>query len=455
MDEIKKTAIFAAAAVVLAVIAFLASPSRITPEIFLDQGELFFPDFTDPNAAQTLEVLEYDEATGSARPFKVTFEKGRWVIPSHHNHPADAKDRLAQTAAAIIELRKEDFRTDNVADHENLGVVDPLDETASGLKGRGKRVTFKDENDNILADLIIGNQVPDKAGYRFVRKPNQKRVYAVHMNMEVSNNFTDWIDTDLMQVERSKIDRITILDYSIDERTRRINEREHLVLTHQDTAWTANKIKSSEKVDKTKINSLLSAIDDLSIVGVRPKPVGLSRDLKKITSGEKKLSTEEVLSLQSKGFFFTGEGELKSNEGEIIVHTSEGIVYTLRFGEVLYGTGLAVTAGLETEEGQPETSAAENRYLFITTDFDPSVYKEPTKPSSTDFLKKSDSLLTDFDREQKKLYEEHQNWATRLEKSRLESELLNARFAEWYYVISSESFDKLNLSRTDLVISKE
>lgn len=453
MDENKKTLILAGAAVILAILALLVSPGRITPEDFLDQGEEFFPEFINPNTAQTLEVIEYDDATGAARPFKVTFEKGRWIIPSHHNYPADAKNRLAQTAAGVIELRKDDFRTDNVSDHEVLGVIDPLDETATGMKGRGKRVTFKDENNNLLADLIIGDEVPDKSGYHFVRKPNQKRVYAVKMDFEVSNRFSDWIDTDLLQVDKNKIDRVTLHDYSINERTRRVEERDKLTLTKKDTLWSANKMKSSEKVDKANINSLLSAIDQLSIVGVRPKPEGLLRNLKLVSTGSKKLRNDELLSLQSKGFYITGEGELKSNEGEMVAHTSDGVVYTLRFGEVLYGTGLAVTAGTDADSSYDQSAVAENRYLFITTDFDASAYKEPPQPTNTDFLKKADSLLTDFDKEQKKIYDEHQKWEQDIEQARLQSEVLNARFADWYYVISAENFEKLNLSRPDLVVN--
>ena len=100
MDETKKTLTFVAVAVVLAILAFIAAPSKFTPEAFLDQGEPFFPEFVDPNTATTLEVIDYDEATGSAHPFKVTYENGEWTIPSHHGYPADGKDRLAQTAAS-------------------------------------------------------------------------------------------------------------------------------------------------------------------------------------------------------------------------------------------------------------------------------------------------------------------------------------------------------------------
>jgi hypothetical protein len=49
MSETKKTIYFAAAAMVLALVAFIMAPQRLTPDAFLDQGEAFFPEFTDPN----------------------------------------------------------------------------------------------------------------------------------------------------------------------------------------------------------------------------------------------------------------------------------------------------------------------------------------------------------------------------------------------------------------------
>ena len=130
------TLIFAVVAIALLLLAFATSSGTRTPDEFFDLGEEFFPEFEDPNSATTLEVVEYEEDTGAARPFKVTFEKGIWTIPSHHNYPADGKDRLAQTAARLIGLKKEGFRSGNVADHEAFGVVDPLDETSTSLSGR-------------------------------------------------------------------------------------------------------------------------------------------------------------------------------------------------------------------------------------------------------------------------------------------------------------------------------
>ena len=120
-----------------------------------------------------------------------------------------ARDRLAAAAADVISIVKDDFRSDNVADHEALGVIDPLDETAASLQGRGTRVTFRGTNQEVLADLIVGNGPLDRPGFRFVRVPGQKRVYASRFEAEISTRFEDWIETNLLEVGRgtSRADR--------------------------------------------------------------------------------------------------------------------------------------------------------------------------------------------------------------------------------------------------------
>jgi len=438
MKETKKTVLFAGVAIVLAALALIFAPKRITPNAFLDQGEPLFPEFTDPNEAITLEVIEFDEVTGSAKPFKVTFKEGRWTIPSHHNYPADGKDRLARTAAGVIDIKKDDFRSDNLSDHEVCGVIDPCDETA-GLTGRGQRVTVKGNNEKVLADLIIGQPVENREGFRFIRVPGQKRVYASRIDIDISTEFKDWIEADLLQVDKNKINRVDLRDYSINERTMSVEQRDDLELSLKDGVWKADRMKSNQQVDSAKMQDLLATLDDLTIVGVRPKPEGLSASLKK-ESNERNVSQSDILSLQNKGFYFTRDGQLLSNEGELKVQTKDGVNYTLCFGEVVYGSGLAVTAGVDEDRGEGKSSAAQNRYLFVTTEFNEKAFPEPKKPANTDFLKKPDTAWTDEDRANK---------ALRL------SEELNSRFADWYYVISDDSFEKLHLKRRDLVVKKE
>ena len=172
-------------------------------------------------------MVAFDEATASARPFRVTNQDGIWTIPSHNDYPADGADRLARTAAGVIGITRDDFRSDNVADHEALGVLDPLDEAATGLTGRGTRVTLRGDNDVALADFIIGHELEDRPGFRFVRLPDQKRVYAARMEIDLSTSFADWIEKDLLLVERTDIDQVVLYDYSIDERNAEYQRPRH------------------------------------------------------------------------------------------------------------------------------------------------------------------------------------------------------------------------------------
>lgn len=448
-SDLKLTKTLAGAAALLAIVTLATAPRNVTPSTFLDQGEPFFPAFKDPNEATTLEVVEFDADTAAARPFKVTNDHGHWTIPSHHNYPADGKDRLAKTAAGIITIKKDEFRSDNVVDQEALGVIDPLDEKATTLRGRGKRVTVKGENGKVLADLIIGNPVEGREGFHFVRVPDQKRIYAAKIDVDISTKFADWIEKDLLQVDQSKIDRVVIEDYSIDERTLMVDVRDTVELDKNDGKWTANKMRPNQEVDTTKMNDLLREVDQLQIVGVRPKPEGITERLSGLT-----VSREDMLSLQSRGYYLTRDGNLMSNEGELRVHTNDGVLYTLRFGEILYGKGEAISAGGEST-GDESSGPGENRYLFISAEFDPSVFVAPPKPANTAFEGKEESKMTEEDKNNKKLADAYKAYEDKVKAAKEKADGLAKRFTPWYYVISASSFDKIHVNRGALLKTKE
>ena len=453
MHELDKTAAWAAAAVVCAMFTVATVPSGVTPDAFFDLGEPFFPDFTDPNIATTLEIVEFDEETGAVSPFQVTFTDGRWTIPSHHNYPADGEDRLARTAAGVIDIVKDDVRSDNVADHESLGVIDPLDDTTTTLAGRGQRVTLRNANDRVLADFIVGAEVESRPGFRFVRIPDQKRVYAARMDVDLSTRFADWIETDLLEVSQADIDRLVLADYSIDERTQTIDERDTVTLTRVDGTWHGDdRIPEDRELDTERVNTLLRDISGLSIVGVRPKPAGVTHQLDRTTAGLT-IAPADLLSLQSRGYYFTRDGRLRSNEGEVQVRTIEGIVYTLRFGEVLYGSGETVSAGSDSSD-DAETGPGENRYLFITAEFDRDQFPEPPTPDDTEFEEKDEDEWTDAGRASKERQDAHDEWLQRIRDGEERAATLEERFGAWYYVISSESFDAVSPVREELTREK-
>jgi hypothetical protein len=417
MTEKRRTIYYAGVALLLAGLAFATAPRQKMPEAFFDQGEQFFPDFTDPNTARSLEVVDFDEATGAAVPFKVTFENGRWTIPSHHGYPADGKDRLAKTAAGLIGITKDDFRTDNTTDHEAAGVIDPMDTSVQTLKGRGRRVTIKGENNKVLADLIIGKAFEGREGFHLVRVPGQKRVYGSRINLDISTQFKDWIEADLTMIEKDEIDLVELRDYSIDEQTGRLDQRDNVVLKRDGENWSMAGVPGGKEVDTYKVNNLVQAVDQLTIEGVRPKPEGLTSSLQR-ASGGIRITESDMISLQQHGYYFARDGRLVSNEGELQVHTKDGVMYTLRFGEVAFGQGTALSAGDSVQTRAPGQTG-ENRYLMISASIDPKLTDAKAKEAAQ---KRVDDL--------------------------------NGRFAKWYYVISSSSFDSVHLKRKDLLRDK-
>ncbi len=448
--ELRRTQTIAGAALLLTVLAAVSAPRNPEPSDFVDLGERFFPSFEDPEEAMSLEIIEFDEATAEAIPFRVQNENGIWTIPSHHDYPADGQDRLAQTAAGIMLLEKDDFRSENVADHPALGVVDPLDEGAVSLIGRGRRVTVKASGDRVLADLVIGREVPDREGSYFVRVPGQKRVYVSQLGVDISAQFGDWIERDLLLMDRDRVDEAVLEDYTINERTLQVDRRGRLALSKADGDWMAEGLGSSEEVDSFVVTEILRAADELEIVGVRPKPEGIAATLTGDAAG---VSNADILSLQSRGYYLTQGGSLLSNEGEVRLETDEGIRYTLRFGEVVYGRDEDVSAGSEAEDTVDAASSgpAENRYLFVTAEFRPERFPEPPRPANRDYLDKPSDELTDADRENRDLARNWDRWEDDVEKGRELEETLTRRFADWYYVISQDSFENIRKTRDDVV----
>ena len=412
MNELQKTAVFCVTAAVLSLAAIVVDPGNVTPDIFDDQGELFFPTFTDPQAPRAIEIVDYDEETATARPLKVEFQDNKWVIPSHNAYPADAEERLARTAAALMELRKDITISERVDDHSEYGVINPLDREATTLAGRGKRVTLRGENDTVLADFVVGKEVEGKAGYRYLRVPSQRRTYAVKTDADISAEFADWIETDLLKIDIADIRKISINSYSINERRGTIENQERNTLTKRDDKW---RMSGGSTPKKDKIDALTKALDDLRIVDVQSKPPNLTQDLK--TKEGIRMSMDSVMSLRQKGFFITPRGQLFSNEGEIIVETANGIEYTLRFGEIASGAR-ASDAEASAKDGDAEQ---ERRYLFVTVN-----HSTARAKSYTEDGKEPDKKGEELARE------------------------LRNRFADWYYVISGSDFSNLRPRRRDL-----
>lgn len=473
MNERNKTLVFVAVALALMTTAVVATmPRGGTAAAFFDQGEPFFPKFTDPTSATSLEVIDFDESTAEARVFKVMLKNGQWVIPSHHDYPADAKDRLARTAAGVIDLTKDVIVSDSPDQYEAFGVIDPLDKKTASLKGRGKRVTLKDRSGEVLADFLIGKEVPGRSGQRYVRVPdsNQKRVYAVNVNVDLSTRFADWIETNLLKLDSSTMRKVVFDNHKVDPEQGIVQRGDVFSIERKGSTapWTMDGLTDDQEVDSDKVSTLSTALGDLRIVGVRTKPDSLKKALKSAATQGISLTPEARVSLQNRGFYLTRNGQLLSNQGDVIVMTDAGVVYTLRFGEVTFASGEALSAGLEDsaasesntkEEQKPDT--VESRFLFVTAAFEPDLIPNPpAKADDSGELPVDPFQRTPEERAAKDKERNEQAEKDRIAHDRKVTEgkkkagELTDRFADWYYVVPGDAFRSIELDRAALTRTK-
>ncbi|MBI1349020.1 DUF4340 domain-containing protein [bacterium] len=505
MQESQRTLAFVGIATASLVVALFAAPSAPKPPATFDQvGEEFFPNFTDPAEAKTLQVIAYDSEKAESRLFGVEFKDGLWRIPSRHNYPADGKDRLAKCAASIMGLKRESLAGQRPAEHPEFEVVDPLDESSESLK-RGQRITLKDANGDALADYIIGKQVPNRAGYYYIRRADENATYIAKIQLDLSTKFADWIEPDLLKVDSFKLVGIEIDNYSIDYEKEAIVSRDRSFLSRKNGSdpWKLEGLdEAKEELNQDEIRKLVDGLDNMKIVGVRPKPPSLSRDLK---LGEGLQLDPLVRSdLGQKGFMFArtqgGGMQLVSKEGEVVAKTDQGVVYALYFGEVFSGTEEEIEFGFakdsaegekkdETPDAEPAADGKQkSRYLFVTVQFDdklipgkptePLMPEEPKAPADVPAASTegpADALISENAGPQAEYARQKAMYETAVAgydsaKAKYEAELkafeekvtdgeeqvkeLNARFADWFYVISAGSFENLRQGRETLVKPK-
>jgi len=258
----------------------------------------------------------------------------------------------------------------------------------------------------------------------------------------------------LLGVERDDVKRTVLNEYQIDERTGGVRRRgEFIVDRVQRDEWTANDVPAGMEVDDVQMNLLIGGIMGLEIVGVRPKPEGLSGNLRQAFQ-ERTITNVDLQTMRSRGFYPTQAGDMLSNEGELLVRTEEAVLYTLRFGEILYGSGNAVAVGDESSDDQ-DAGVGENRYVLITADFDSSGLTEPPRPSNRDFENKAEEQWTDADREYKEQADLVAQWERRTETGQRRAAELATRFAKWYYVISAGTYDRVHKTREELLTEIE
>jgi len=393
MNEFAKTGAALGVAAVLSVLAISVKPGEARLALFDDQGQDFFPQFTDGNAIAELELMAFRSESSSIYAFVVKRDdKQVWTIPSHGNYPADANEQMGKAAAMLIGLKKDSVVGDSKGRHAEYDLIDPLAEGVE-TEGRGKRLKLKDSAGNVLADLIIGKEVENKQGVYYVRLPDQKRIYKTKLAGSLSTQFADWIETDLLKAQAFNIQKVTFDNYAVDAERGQIVPGEKLVIAKN----TENKFvltgldAAKEETNEERANEVGTTLGDIKIVGVRPKPEGLTARLERANGFEAQILGQQ---LRAKGYFMGRGGKMFSNEGDLLFETKSGVRYTLRFGAYVAGEGDEVTAGLGSDKPSEDAAKDSNsRYLMVTVEFVEGLIAKPlaARLSDEELAKRKDA----------------------------------------------------------------
>ncbi len=147
--------------------------------------------------------------------------------------------------------------------------------------------------------------------------------------------------------------------------------------------------------------------------------------------------------------------------------TEDGVIYLLRFGNVTFARGEALSAGGKDEaeppaEGSPEPrpeGAVESRYLFVDAEFNPELVAkpEPPRPWATGELPEDVFARSAAEAESQKTQREalarreQEDYEKKLEAGRKRAQELRDRFAAWYYVVPGDAYRKVILDRSRLI----
>ena len=390
MNTTTRTLVYVGSAAALAVIALVTSMSPSDQDIdgFSDVGTALFQGFEDPADAETLEVVAWDYDAETPLIFGVSkTDDDNWVITSHNDYPTEAADRLAKTATSMIGIERSAVQSRDKEDWSKFGVLDPSAEDAGEYAASedsdkddegegsededeedkpdpfGTRITLRDGSSNALVDLIVGNEVPDRDGYRYVREPDNQTTYISKMSVDLSAKFVDWIEPDLLKVQQNQIVRIKVDGYSIDETQEAIVAGDVVEFEKEDLksagSWQLVGLnEETEEFDNSAVSAIARNLQGLKIVGVRKKRPGINPDLTvdtKVVRSQLDMIQLQA-EMQNQGFFIVpdrnseNQARLASNEGELLAGTDEGVLYTLYFGEVARGSAREIEVGLSSDD---------------------------------------------------------------------------------------------------------
>jgi hypothetical protein len=187
-------------AVILAAIALWQRAATGLPAF---EQQRMFPSLRESmNGVTTIQIETKDVSFNVVRK-----EEGRWIVPDKANYPADFA-AIRKTILGLADLNLVERRTARADWHDKLGLRLPK----SG--GSGTLLTLKDAKGEVLASLIIGENVEGaSAGGQqavYVRRPTDPQTYVARGNVSPPTGQAQWLDKAFIDLARDRVKTVAM-----------------------------------------------------------------------------------------------------------------------------------------------------------------------------------------------------------------------------------------------------
>lgn len=314
-----------------------------------DSGPSFTPQPVVPGLSDTINnVGEVMIETRDGSFHAKRTEDGNWVIPERSNFPANIQ-MVRSASVGMAELQAIEPRTAQPELLNRLGLGAPED------GGDAVRVVVYNRDGDVMGDILVGNEqgIPDPEGLGrfYVRRTGENQAWLARGSMTVQRNASDWLDKDIISVNRDDIRATTFTP-----------------------AMGPSYTLSRENEDATNYTlDNIPAGRELSYPGVTFAPA----------TAIAAFSFDDVRPISEVDF---------SNAAEVTTETFDGLQITVRIVE-LDGASWASLSATTTDDADADQQAAADRINIAAHGW---AFKLPEFTAQS-FLTSRDSLLKPLD----------------------------------------------------------
>jgi hypothetical protein len=409
-------------------------------------GEWLFKEFP-ASQVRTIEVSRFNNDRQALERVLLQRKGERWVIPATADFNANNALQVARAIKSVQDRKVLQKISDNEQDHLKNGVIDPDKFQNSELRsGLGRKITIKDRNGQILADLIVGFPLENSEQQSLfcVRVPGEPQVYSVQFDLEaLSTRFQDWVDPNLLGFSSPQ------------------NPQGQVPTAVELDAYRIDMAKLNEPAAKTKLYraEIFEVEGGLGLrnleipSGDQWQPADATDDLKRMliksTISQLGAWTFSEVRLKAKQLseFFKNPGPvadpaLFNSMNEFGFRQTAGAGSPAQFegagGQVSVNlrSGLRINAYIGKISGSIQSGTKLSRFLFLTAQVNPDALPQPQAPVSADGGQPTDEQQRNYQREL-------DDWKSKTKKAEELAAEYNRQYAPWYFALSDDAYLKL------------